>query len=96
MFGHPPRFFFGTEGAVEPGMSQGPFHPPARLADEPLVVQQVRQGNQSVQRPAFPTFASAAQPAAIWAEIGPELVHMAAPPFGLDAELARKPAMWSD
>ncbi len=61
------------------------------LGDQRLVVQQVGQRHQpiAVIGRALPVVARAAQPAAVEADIGPDLVQVAGQPVGLDAAAGR-------
>src|SRR5436190_10814590 len=95
IFGHQSWFFSGPNEPSGRLVSHRPVHPASRLADQPLVLEQVRQRNQPVEkvRPALPTFARAS---AVRADVGPEFIEMAAQPVRLDAELAREPATRPD
>jgi hypothetical protein len=71
-----------------------PVDPLLGLSDKFGVVEEISEGHQPIEviRPALPALASAAEPRAIRAQIGPELFEMAGQASGLNLQLVSQPA----
>ena len=84
-----------TVGAL---VAEGPVHPEFYFCDEALVVEFVGEWDEAVEKvwSTLPAFAVAAEPAAVWADVGPEFVEVAGESVGLDFELVAEPAGWFD
>ena len=95
----PPVCVLGrTDPAFRLLVIERPIHPLVDFRDQHRISGEVGERNQAVQeiRASLPTFASAAQPAAVFAQVGPEFVDVSAEPAGLDAELFQQPAFGFD
>ena len=89
------RAFFGirTDRTAFALVFEGPVDPLLGFCDQRLIVEKIGQRQQAIEivRAALPALAAAAEPAAVRAEVRPELVQMAGEPIRLDAELLAEP-----